>query len=683
MNKALLLVCLTAPIFTIAQEQTDTTLMLQPVDLKVYFAKQALLSATTSLHNISKATIHQQSDQTLLTAMNTVSGIRMEERSPGSFRIAMRGSLIRSPFGIRNTKVYIDEFPLTDASGNTYINLLDPSALNAIMIIKGPDGSLFGANSGGIIKITPQGFGDIDNGIDINVNTGSFGLFNEQLGIQRKVGRDYQFAINQSFTRSNGYRENTGLNKKTLQTSHQWDYNVTSQIRLFALYTDLGYQTPGGLTLEQYNEDPKQARPKAGKIPGAVEQKAAIYNKTLYGGIAHTKLINKHLTHNISIFGSSTDFKNPFITNYEKRKESNIGLRTYLSYDGHVNRKVIQMQIGLEGMYGKNNIENFDNDKGVATAMQAHDKLDNQTWNFFYRAQMELLENWIAEGSIGLNTNTIKYEKYYPTTDDGNIHFNTQWMPRLASSYHLNNMAWRISYSKGYSPPTIAEVRSSTNEINTGLQPEQGNNYEIGYKVKSRNQRILLDVAAYSYTMQNGIMREVNDAGQEYFSNIGRMKQKSIEGSVWAKLLQNRHILRNLTYQGALTYNHYRFGEGESNGSNITGNRITAVPDWTWTNALSIDFPLDFSLNIFHNYTSTIPLNDSNTVFSKKYNLVQTKASWKTHVYKKIILDIYVGIDNLLNEKYSLGNDINAFGGRYFNAAPTRNYYLGFKTNFK
>jgi iron complex outermembrane receptor protein len=40
---------------------------------------------------------------------------------------------------------------------------------------------------------------------------------------------------------------------------------------------------------------------------------------------------------------------------------------------------------------------------------------------------------------------------------------------------------------------------------------------------------------------------------------------------------------------------------------------------------------------------------------------------------------LFVGADNLLNEKYSLGNDINAFGGRYFNAAATRNFYAGIK----
>jgi len=45
----------------------------------------------------------------------------------------------------------------------------------------------------------------------------------------------------------------------------------------------------------------------------------------------------------------------------------------------------------------------------------------------------------------------------------------------------------------------------------------------------------------------------------------------------------------------------------------------------------------------------------------------------------KTRLMIYVGAGNILNQKYSLGNDLNAVGGRYYNAAAPRNYYAGMK----
>ena len=49
---------------------------------------------------------------------------------------------------------------------------------------------------------------------------------------------------------------------------------------------------------------------------------------------------------------------------------------------------------------------------------------------------------------------------------------------------------------------------------------------------------------------------------------------------------------------------------------------------------------------------------------------------------KKAQLEVFVGADNILDEKYSLGNDVNAFGGRYFNAAAPRNYYGGVNVSF-
>jgi iron complex outermembrane receptor protein len=57
------------------------------------------------------------------------------------------------------------------------------------------------------------------------------------------------------------------------------------------------------------------------------------------------------------------------------------------------------------------------------------------------------------------------------------------------------------------------------------------------------------------------------------------------------------------------------------------------------------------------------------------------KAEWK-HVFGKVQLGLFAGVDNLLNQKYSLGNDLNAFGNRYFNPAPTRNYFGGAKFAF-
>jgi iron complex outermembrane receptor protein len=47
----------------------------------------------------------------------------------------------------------------------------------------------------------------------------------------------------------------------------------------------------------------------------------------------------------------------------------------------------------------------------------------------------------------------------------------------------------------------------------------------------------------------------------------------------------------------------------------------------------------------------------------------------------KFRLDVFTGIDNVFDVRYSLGNDFNAAAGRYYNAAPGRNYYAGLSLN--
>jgi iron complex outermembrane receptor protein len=45
-------------------------------------------------------------DGSLVRAVNTIPGVRMEERSPMSYRLSIRGSLLRASYGVRNIKTY-------------------------------------------------------------------------------------------------------------------------------------------------------------------------------------------------------------------------------------------------------------------------------------------------------------------------------------------------------------------------------------------------------------------------------------------------------------------------------------------------------------------------------------------------------------------------------------------------
>lgn len=76
-----------------------------------------------------------------------------------------------------------------------------------------------------------------------------------------------------------------------------------------------------------------------------------------------------------------------------------------------------------------------------------------------------------------------------------------------------------------------------------------------------------------------------------------------------------------------------------------------------------------------------IQLNDANSVAANAYTLLNSRLGWEKKV-KALAYNLYFGADNLLNCSYSLGNDINAFGNRYFNPAAPRTWNAGLSVNY-
>ena len=668
------------------QTKQDTTKSLKEVVITPYFSQQPLLRSTGAVGVLDDAAIKQQPPQSFVAAMNTIAGIRMEERSPGSYRLSIRGSLLRSPFGIRNVKIYFDEFPLTDAGGNSYLNALDIAAAGNIQILKGPQSSIYGANSGGVILISSPQLKDDSTSAILSTTGGSFGLYRENAALARKW-KNYQINISEAYQRSDGYRNHSRMERKYFQIQQQLDYSTTANIRALLFYSDLHYETPGGLTAAQYEMDPQLSRPAAGNFRSAIEQQAGIYSKTGFGGIMNSWQINSHFKQIIALFSSYTDFRNPFISNYEHRKEFSLGLRSYIAYEKKSTDVTWQFNLGIESESTKTDFSNADNNYGNPAALQSADKLKAATNFAFAHLNIDISSKLLVELSASGNLYAYTYESLYPDTiPKKRNRFDPQLMPRIALSYLFTpQLSLRASISKGYSPPTQAEIRASDNVINVNLQPEGGWNYETGLRYQSTGNRLLIDVTGFYYHLNNAIVRRLNDDDTDYFINAGGTRQWGLETSLslWVVPQRNSSFIRGLQLKSAYTLSHFKFDDYIDRNINLSGKALTGVPENTIVSSLEFLFPQHLSFFLQHSYTSRIPLTDANTVYASSYHLVQTRIGWKNLSIGNLSLEIFAGGDNLLNQKYSLGNDLNAAGGRYFNAAATRNFYAGLALNFK
>ena len=660
-----------------AAEVPDSTKVLEEFVVRGYAYDRPLNEVPAAIGVVRKSDLERFSNTSLVPVMNTIPGVRMEERSPGSYRFSVRGSLLRSPFGVRNVKVYWNGLPLTDGGGNTYLNLFDFDAVTSAEVIKGPGGSLYGAGTGGVLLL--RNSGAVRPSLVASGVFGSYG--NQRYRFQFEDGNENaKVTIRYVHHNSDGYREQTQMRRDALNADVARRLGERNSLSASLFYTDLSYGTPGGLTKAQYDENPQQARPPRTTPPvqpGAVEAQAAVSNKTGYVGLSHDIDWDSQWTSTTGLYGSFTAFENPTIRNYESRDETNVGVRHQSQYalPGRVKGKIT---IGGEYQYFFSPVKVSDNVDGGPGTIQSDDELRSNQLLLFSQADLELPADFFL--TLGLSYNKLKYDFLAKSiTPEISQHrsFTPQLAPRVALLKKFGeDLSVYGTISSGFSPPSLAEVRPSTGTYNNLLNPEHGFNYEAGARGSVLNRHLSFDAAFFIFKLDETIVIQRDDEGAEYFVNAGKTDQRGIEARLnWNETRKGR-TFSEFNIWVSYAYSHFRFTDYVQDGVNYSGNRLTGVAPTVAT--LGLDATIwRFYTNVTTSYVDAIPLNDANTDYADEYVLVGGRVGFKSIIGKHLPFEVFVGIDNALDKKYSLGNDLNAIGGRYYNAAPPRNYYAG------
>ena len=177
-------------------------MLISEVQLDVYRKPAKLITATKSVSVADPNFLLQNAPGRLLESLNLLPGSKMEERSPGSYRFSIRGSTLRSPFGVRNVKIYLDDFSLTDAAGNTYLNILDPEILKSIEIYKGPESGDFGAVTGGTALLSTKNSEEKSFGI----SAGSFSHYKGKIHFAEQF-KNHFLQVYTSYETTDSYRD--------------------------------------------------------------------------------------------------------------------------------------------------------------------------------------------------------------------------------------------------------------------------------------------------------------------------------------------------------------------------------------------------------------------------------------------------------------------------------------------
>jgi iron complex outermembrane recepter protein len=662
----------------IAQNDTLKTRQLDEITVNAFETKSNRLTTTATVGLVNSRSFERFSPTTFTNAASSIAGVRMEERSPGSYRFSVRGSMIRSPFGVRNVKFYWNGIPFTDAGGNTPLNSLDFNAIQNMEIIKGPGSSIYGAGTGGVVLLTSRTDNESQNRVEQSVGFGKYGFQNRNTSLQ--IG---DISIQYGHSEQDGYRKQSAMGRDAIRFSSTSSIGSKGKLSLLGMYSDLHYQTPGGITLAQYQTDPTLARQSTATVPGSEAQKATIYTKFALLGGYYSLQLSDNWSQSNAIYITTNDFANPFISNFEKRDEQGMGGRNVWKNLGNLGDVKTNWSTGFEWQYGRSAQRNYDNKGGVADKQQTAEDIKTSSLSVFSQLEMVFFADFTVTAGLSYNTFKYKYERYFPLPySKEQRSFDGIFIPRIAVNKVIAK-SWAVtaSYSDGYSPPTLQEVRPSAGGFHKDLNAEKGTNAEIG--LRKFGKKFSAEISLYQFGLRQTIVRRTDANGSEFFVNAGKTNQKGLEWTLSYDLISNPAMPLTLKLWTSGTYTKYTFKDYKQVEVNLNGNRIPGVAPLTETAGLDALFKYGLSAFVTYQYGSSFYLNDANTVKNTPYNQFIARISWKNNWGRHLYSELSASAEKVNAGIYSLGYDLNAFGNRYYNGAPKNNVWVGVKLGWE
>jgi iron complex outermembrane receptor protein len=661
----------------------DSAQVLENIIVKAYENNTRLIDVPAPISIVTNSDFNRYNNTTVIDALNTKPGVRMEQRSPGSYRLSIRGSSLRSPFGVRNVKVYYNGIPFTDPGGTTYLNQLGFYNFQSVEIIKGPAGSVYGAGTGGVLLINS----DIKNfnpGASVSYTGGSYNLNNTNVNF-RFGNEKAQNIVNYQHLTSDGYREHTAMRRDVVTWDAMLKANEKQELQAHFLYGDLYYQTPGALTKQEYDRNPRMARPAAGPNPSADQAQAAMHQKTFLAGFSLEQKISENWKNTTTVYGAYSQLMNPNFRNYSRTSEPHLGGRTIFQFTQNMKNGLLTFHAGAEMQQSFNTQRVYGNNNGEIDTLQSDDEIYNNQAFVFLQGRAELNNGWIITAGASLNEFELNFKRFstIPTIKDERK-FNNEIAPRIALLKKLTpKISLYGSISKGFSAPTKDEVLPSSDDFNTSLQAESGTDYELGTRGSLLRNKLYFDINAFYYQLKNAIVQRRDASGGDYFENAGSAKQSGLETYLSYTFINDElQFVNHLLFYASHTWNNFHYKNFKQVDNDYSGNMLPGVAPQTVAAGLDVNTKAGIYANTTFFYSGRIALNDANKDYASAYNLLGLKLGYKNKFSKEIHFEIFAGGENLLDEKYSLGNDINAFGGRYFNAAPGRNYFAGIAFQF-
>lgn len=655
---------------------------LRDVEVVAYTQQSTHFSSPQTIATLHASDFSRNSSASIQPTLNTIPGVLMESRGAGgSRRLSIRGSLMRSPYGVRNVRVYWNEFPLTIADGSTGLELIDAEEIGQVDVLKGPQGSIYGEGHGGALLFRSKfpEYGELN--ASANLQLGSYGLQKQSFEFATS-SKKTAVKVNYFRFRNNGYREQESVQKDQFNLLARFRPSSRREVKLFFMYYSGEWQLPGALDSLTAVTSPRAAVPFAIENNTRVERKwirAGISNKIHFGSRFYNfTAASFHSNNKLNPYGS-----NAFYNGFKDEGANGFALRTLFGYELDSPDAGIHLMLGAEYQRDLNALAEFDLLDAENDSLRTSDETRSQYVNVFFKAKTHLNRKLLVDASLGMLTTLFDREDVVlgkPDQRDLRRHFKPIFLPQLSTRYTLNRRyAIYATVSRGVSMPTLWEIQASPE-----VEPERSNHFELGVRASLFGDALLVTLNGYLTQIDNAILEQPDSLGFSTFDNSGSILMRGLESTI--SLLQEHRPeqwISNFGLDFNLGIQVYSFENLVIGGNDFSGNAVPGVPVLTLGATMDIGLLDRFSTRLSYRHFDPVSLNYAETDFSKPYSLLDVRVSYQVAIINRLIFNVYLGVENLLDEKHSSFYRLNANNGKYYNPQAGQTIYGGLKITFQ
>lgn len=656
-----------------AQEVEDSlTVELDPIEVTAIRSTISSADAPLSLSTLNRSleTINSEAALSLESIGDKLPGLWVNDRQNYALgeRLTIRGVGWRAAFGVRGIQVVMNGIPLTVADGQTMINIVDPAFIRRAELVRGPAATYWGNSSGGVLYLSTTPNYEEDPSFRLRTMAGSFGL--------RKV--DAEFAISDSahqmngytsYLTTNGYRDYSAARVLRLGVNGKINLTPKSQLRYHAasIYMPKA-QHPSGLTQNQAQNNPTNA------VSSFVDAEAGKTITQGQAGLSYLLQTSAGML-NVTGYGIYRDLNNPLPFGIITVDRWAGGLRSTLDKDWDH----FHLQVGLESKLQHDDRTEFEN---LGEAQRGDITVDQieQVWNqaIFSTATYSLNKfNFMG----GIRYDRLWFSTDAPTADLSGSRTFQSISPSFGINYQPSNQTVFLNFSTSFEAPTTTELVNRPrggNGFNPNLRPERTLGLETGIRGSNNTETILYDLTVYRLWIQDLLFPyQLESNGPTYYRNQGETRHTGIEGQLsWIinsdwKISATANLIKAEFHQAQTLDN-----------QSLSGKNVPGIPTHRMQGKLNWS-PGNFLISLSYKHISRYPVNNLNTAHNEKYGIFDAQLSYKkTFTESGIKVYPFINVKNLHNSRYNGSVAVNAFGGRYYEPAPSRSLRMGFSVNF-